>query len=108
MQVPPPLQAGEKAATGMVIGPVRVAVPAEKLTLLSCHSSRSLVPKSTKNPCEAAGGGVVPSMSDGRTPPNAVLNWKQICVAGLPASIAVRSKAQSLGPAKVCPLLKTL
>src|SRR5262249_31420503 len=108
IQVPPPLQAPVKAATGMVMGPVSVAVPAVKVTFVSCPRSTAVGSESTKKPREDASGGGGPSMSDGRTPPNAVLNWKQIWVAGLPASMLVRSKAQSLGPANVWPLLKTL
>src|SRR5262249_33051666 len=108
IQVPPPLQAPVKAATGMVMGPVSVAVPAGKVAFWGWHRVTALGPKVTEDPTGGAVGGVVPSMSDGRTPPNAVLNWKQIWVAGLPASMLVRSKAQSLGPANVWPLLKTL
>src|SRR5215831_11947915 len=106
MQVPP-LQAVEKAATAMFVGPPSVAVPLVKLGLEMVNTSSELVLKSTKYSGDPAGGAVLPSRSAGRTPPKLVLNWKQIWVAGLPASIEVRSKAQSLGPAKVCPLLKT-
>src|SRR5262245_1394096 len=107
MQVPP-LQAGEKAVTAMLVGPPSVAVPLVKLGLEMVKMSSELVLKSTKYSGEPAGGGVLPSRSAGRTPPKLVPNWKQICVAAVPASMEARSKAQSLGPAKVWPLLKTL
>src|SRR5260370_20186019 len=107
IQVPPPHD-GEKAAVALVVGPPRVAVPLVKLGLEIVKMSSELVLKSTKYSGEPGGGGVLPSRSAGRTPPKFVLSWKQICVAAAPASMEVRSKAHSLGPAKVCPLLKML
>src|SRR5947209_3455547 len=105
IQVPPPLQAAAKAATGMLVGPDSVAVPAVKLTLEIFQRLTELEPKLRKNSGEPAGGGVAPSRSAGSTPPKLLLNWKQICVAAVPAIIEARSKAHNLEPPKLEPLL---
>src|SRR5262245_6013390 len=107
MQVPPP-QAAAKAATDMFVGPESVAVPAEKLACEIVHRFGDFEPKLRKNSGEPAGGGVAPSRSAGSTPQKLLLNWKQIWVAAAPAIIEARSRAHSLEPAKVAPLLKML
>ena len=45
MQVPPPLQAGEKEATGIVVGPVSAEFAGEVQSTWNFHSSRLFVPK---------------------------------------------------------------
>src|SRR5712692_10805554 len=107
MQAPPP-HASVKAATGMLRGPVRVVFAEFAKSTWNFHSLSELEPKLRKNSGEPAGGAVAPSRSAGSTPPKLVLSWKHCCVAAAPASMLVRSKAQSLAPANVVPLLKML
>src|SRR5258708_35602764 len=104
----PPLQAAAKAATEILVGPVNAPVPLVKLIFDTCHKFSELLPKLRKYAGAPAGGAVVPSMSEGSTPPKAFVNWKQTCVAGCPASMDVRSMAHNFDPAKVLPLLKML
>src|ERR1700687_4167323 len=52
----------------------------------------------------APGGVVGPPRPAGSTPRKLVLNWKLCCLPPVPASMAVRSQAQSLAPANVEPL----
>src|SRR5438445_12764664 len=107
MQVPPP-QAALKAPTGMLMGPVRLALAGLAKSTWNFHSLSEFEPKLRRKFGEPAGGAVGPSRSEGSTPPKLVLSWKHCCVAAAPASMAVRSKAQSLAPAKDEPLLKML
>src|SRR5690349_4359435 len=104
----PPLQAAANAATGRLVGPVIVPVPFVKFRFETFHRFSEFVLKLRKYSGDPAGGGVVPSTSAGSTPPNAVESWKQICVAGCPASMDVRSRAHSLAPPKDAPLLNML
>src|SRR5436189_5019710 len=108
MQVPPPWQAGANEATAMPVGPVSVVFAGVAQSAWNLQRLRLLNPKLIIRFGVPAGGGVAPSRSLGRTPPKAVESWKHCCVAAAPVSILARSKAHSLEPAKVMPLLKML
>ena len=69
MHVPPPLQAGENAATGIVVGPLRDELPGVVQSTWNRHRRRLFVPKLTTSFGAPAGGGVEPSRSDGSRPP---------------------------------------
>src|SRR5258708_28813412 len=107
MQARPP-QAAVNGATGMLVGPVSVLFAGVVQSTWNFHSLSEFEPKLSMKLGEPAGGAIVPSRSDGSTPPKLELSWKHCCVAAVPLSIALRSKAQSLAPPKVCPLLKML
>ncbi len=100
MHEPPP-QAALNAATGMLVGPVNVVLAGFAQSTWKLHRLSELVPKLSMKFGEPAGGAVALSRSAGRTPPKALESWKHCCVAACPASIDVRSKAQSLAPWKV-------
>src|ERR1041384_7344981 len=100
MQVPP-LQAGVNAATEMLVGPPKVELAGVPKSTWNFQRFRELLPKFTKKFGDPVGGSVLPSGAEGSTPPNAEDSWKQTCVAAAPASIAARSYAQALDPAKV-------
>src|SRR5579859_2700398 len=89
-QVPPPHN-GEKAATGIVIGPVKVELVGVAKSTWNLKRFRLLLPKNTIKLGEPAGGGVVPSTSEGRSPPTEEPCWKQTCFAACPFSMALRS-----------------
>src|SRR3954464_12216501 len=92
MHAPPFRHAVEKLAIGSEVGPVKVALGGEKeLTLNLKRLSEVVVWRVTKKLGEPAGGGVLPSRSDGRRLATVFGCWKQIWVAGPPASIAARS-----------------
>ena len=61
----PPLQAGEKDATGIVVGPVSVMFAGVVQSTWNFHSCRLFDPKSSRKFGEPAGGGVDPSRSEG-------------------------------------------
>src|SRR5712692_10174163 len=107
MQEPPP-HASVNAATGMLRGPTSVVLAALAKSTWNFHSLSEFEPKLKRKFGEPAGGAVAPSRSEGSTPPKLELSWKHCCVAAAPASMEVRSKAQSLAPANVVPLLKML
>ena len=56
-----------------------------------------------KNAGSPLGGLMVPSVSDGNRLATLLLCWKQIMVAALPASIAVRFAAQASAPKNMVP-----
>src|SRR3954454_3360976 len=58
MQVPPPLQAAEKAPTGIALGPVKVDDDGVAQWTLTFQRSNCLVPKPRTYFGEPAGGGV--------------------------------------------------
>src|SRR5690349_4703190 len=100
MHVPPPLQAGENAATGIVVGPVSVEFAWFAQSTWNFHSWSAFVVKLSRYSGEPTGGGVEPSRSAGSMLPKDALSWKHFCVAACPASILARSKAQTCGPRK--------
>src|SRR5260370_9330250 len=108
MQVPPPLHAAVKAATGIFVGPVKVEFPGIAKSTWNFQRLSEFVPKFRKKFGEPGGGAIDPSRSDGNSPPKDELNWKQTCVAADPLRIAPPSNAQTFDPAKVVPLLKML
>src|SRR5438046_7877967 len=104
MHVPPPPHAAANAATGMFIGPVKVEFPGLWKSTWNLQKFSELRPKFKRKFGLPAGGEMVPSRSDGRRPPKDELSWKHTWVAAPPASIALRSYAQALLPAKLLPL----
>src|SRR5258706_15766294 len=101
IQVPPPEQAALNAATAILVGPVKVVFAELAKSTWTFHRLSELAPKFMKKFGEPAGGAVVPSRSEGSKHPKLLLSWKHCCVAAQPANIAVRSRAQTLLPAKV-------
>ena len=91
MHVPPPLHAGENAATGSVVGPVSAELAGFDQSTWKRQSWRLLVAKLTTSSGAPAGGGVGPSRSDGSRPPNDEPSVKHCCVAAWPSSIFARS-----------------
>src|SRR6266700_197032 len=75
-QAPPPLHAAVNAATGTLIGPVRVEFDGVVKSTWKRQIFRELVPKFTNTLGAPAGGAVEPSRSDGSNPPKLGLNWK--------------------------------
>src|SRR5258708_383989 len=106
MQVPPPPQAALKAATGILVGPLKVEFAGVAKSTWNFQRSREveLLSKARKKLGDPAGGAVDPSRSEGSRPPKELLSWKQTCVAGIPARIAALSKAHARPPTKVLPL----
>src|SRR5262249_19178949 len=99
MHWPPPLHAGENAATGIVVGPVSVEFAGVVQSVWKRQRRRLFVPKATRSFGEpTGGGGVDPSRSDGRRPPYAEPSWKHCCVADNPCSIRPRSHAHTCEP----------
>src|SRR5712692_6965237 len=98
MQAPPPLHAGENAATGRLVGPDRVVFAELVQSTWNRQTFKELLPKFTNTLAAPVGGGVEPSRSDGRSPPKLELNWKHCCVATPPANIEVRSYAHTCAP----------
>src|SRR6266481_1917298 len=96
-----PLQASLKAATEVVIGPVRVLFAGAAKSTWKRHTFRILDPKLTKYGSVPAGGAVVPSISLGKMLPKLLESWKHCCVAAAPALMAAPSRAQIRGPWKV-------
>src|SRR6266568_8558926 len=84
----PPLQAGVNAATGMLVGPLKVDWAGVAKSTWNFQRFKEFVPKFRKKFGDAVGGKVGPSRSEGSTPPNEEDNWKQTCVAAAPASMA--------------------
>ncbi len=83
----------------MTMGPVRVVLEGvAKSTWNLNRSSVVDVPSSKKKLGEPVGGAVVPSKSAGSKLASLVPFWKHCIVEALPASIAVRFKAQACGP----------
>src|SRR5919201_2141242 len=80
MHVPPPLQAAENAATGIVIGPVNVVFAVFVQSTWNRHSSRLFVPKARTSFGEPAGGGVAPWGCGGRGPADAGVGFKHCCL----------------------------
>jgi hypothetical protein len=66
--VPPP-HADVKAATGMLVGPVSVALAGVVKSAWNFQRFSELVPKFMRKFGDPAGGAMVPSRSEGRTPP---------------------------------------
>src|SRR5439155_1200948 len=104
MHVPPPLQAGENAATGIDVGPVMLVFAGVVQSTWNFQSWSAFVPKLSRKFGRPAGGAVVPSTSDGNRLPNVLLRVTHCCVAAWPASIFVRSNAQTSGPRNDVPL----
>src|SRR6516225_2788851 len=103
MQAPPP-QASLKAATGMLVGPVKVESLGVVKFTWNFQRLSELVPKLRKKLGLPVGGGLAgPSRSEGNKPPKLELSWKHCSVAACPASIAVRSRAHARPPTKVFP-----
>ncbi len=75
----------------MLVGPVSVAFAGVAKSAWNLHALSELLPKFSITFGAPAAGSVEPSMSEGRTPPKALVSWKHSCVAGAPASMAVRS-----------------
>src|SRR5260221_5913412 len=89
---------GANAATGSVVGPVKVEFAGVVQSTWKRQSRRLFVPNSTIGFGAPAGGGVDPSRSAGRSPPSLVPSVKHCCVAARPASILARSQAHISGP----------
>src|SRR5215813_12029403 len=100
----PPLHNGVKAATLSVVGPVNVELAGVAKSTWNLNRRSELVAKSRKNAGSPAVGCMVPSMSEGSRLSIAVLCWKQIMVAAVPASIAERLAAQASAPRNVVPI----
>ena len=81
MHVPPPLHAALNEATGIDVGPLNVVLAEFDQSTWNFQRFSAFVPKFRNGFGAPAGGGVVPSRSDGSRPPNAVLSWKHCCVA---------------------------
>jgi hypothetical protein len=96
----PPLQASVNAATPIDVGPTNVAFAGVTKSgwNFQVASVVLVAPIPTSRFGSPIGGGVVPSRSAGRRPPNAVLVMKHSCDADAPASIAARSIAQACAP----------
>lgn len=86
----PPLHTGVNAVTGIAVGPVNVEADGVVKFTWNLNRFRLFVPKNRRKLGDPAGGGVLPSRSEGRRPPTEVPCWKQTCVAGCPFSMAVR------------------
>src|SRR5215831_8085523 len=103
MHVPPPLHAGENAATEMFVGPAIVVFAGVVQSTWNFQSCNVLVPKLRRKFGSPLGGGVGPSTSDGRIEPKVLLSVTHCCVAAWPASIFVRSNAHTCGPRYAVP-----
>src|SRR5262245_20303352 len=104
MHVPPKVQAGVKAATGSVVGPVKLELAGVVQLTWKRQSNRLFVPNSTIGFGDPAGGGVAPSRSAGSSPPSLEPSVKHCCVAGWPTSIFARFQAHISGPRNTVPL----
>src|SRR5258708_14266744 len=102
-QVPPPHSA-PKAVTGITVGPVNVELAGVVKSTWNLNRFRLLLPKNIRKLGEPAGGAVVPSRSEGSSPPTELPSWKHTCVAAAPLSMAVRLYAQASEPTKLLPL----
>ena len=91
IHVPPPLHAGEKDATGTVVGPVNVVLVGVVQSTWNRHKRRLFVPKLRTGFGAPPGGEVVPSTSEARRPPYELLSFLHWAVAGWAASILARS-----------------
>src|SRR5512140_984758 len=81
-----------KLGTVITVGPVKVLLAGIPKSAWNLNRlSEVVVWRVTKKFGDPAGGGVLPSRSEGRRPATLVDCWKQIWVAGRPASILVRS-----------------
>src|SRR5689334_18453416 len=100
MQAPPP-QAGVNAATGMLIGPVKVELAGAAKFTWNFQRLSELVPKLSMKAGEPEGGRVVPSRSEGSR--LGAPELKHCMVAAAPASIFARSNAQTVLPTNVFP-----
>src|SRR5258708_1276894 len=88
----PPLQASVKAATGTLMGPVRVELAGVVQLTEKRQTFRELLPKLMNGSgVPAAGRLVAPSRSAGSTPPKLVESWKHCWVAAAPDNMAERS-----------------
>src|SRR5262249_20351285 len=94
----PPLHAGEKAATGRFVGPVRVELDGVVQSVWNFQRLMLLLPRFTMKFGEPDGGAVAPSRSEGSSPPKVELSEKHCCVALWPASICDLSKAHVSAP----------
>src|SRR5690349_7340643 len=101
MHEPPPPHAGVKVDTGIFLDPVKVVLAGLAKSTWNFQRFRLFVPKLRKKLGDPVAGAVVPSRSEGSNPPKLVLSWKHCWVALAPASMLVRSKAQTLAPAKL-------
>src|SRR5205814_473583 len=100
----PPLHSGVKAATVSVVGPVKLEFAGVAKSTWNLKRRSELVAKSRKTAGSPAVGWIVPSISEGSRLSMALLCWKQIMVAALPASMALRLAAQASAPRKAVPL----
>src|SRR5258708_4060407 len=76
-----PLHSGVKAATGMLVGPVKVEFAGVEKSTWNLNIRRELDPKKITKLGEPMGGAVAPSMSEGSKPPTDEPCWKHTCVA---------------------------
>src|SRR5260370_2784905 len=104
IQAPPPEHAAVNAATGMVVGPVKVELAGVVKSTWNFHRLSTFEPKFREKYCSPAAGAIVPSRSYGNRLPTLELCWKQTWVAAAPARIAALSNAHARAPTKVLPL----
>src|SRR5258708_17014242 len=104
MRLPPPEHAAGNAATGMLVGPVKVELAGVAKSTWNFHKLSEFVPKFRYMSGAPAGGALDPSRSDGSRLPKLELSWKQTWVAAAPARIAALSSAHARAPTKVLPL----
>src|SRR5229473_3944466 len=91
MQVPP-LQASVKAATGTLMGPVRVEFAGVVQLTENRQTVNELLPKLMNGSgVPDAGRLAAPSRSAGSTPPKLVESWKHCWVAAAPDNMDERS-----------------
>src|SRR5437667_4189141 len=94
MQLPPP-HAGEKAATGMLVGTLNVEFAGVTQSTWNFHIFRLFESKFRTKVGEPTGGNLAPSRSAESRPPYAESSWTHCCQAGPPMSICDRSKAHA-------------
>ena len=104
-------QSGVKAGTGIRVGPLKVELLVLSKSTWNANIDRLALPSgssSIKKLGVPAAGGVAPSRSDGNIPNWLEFCWKHWMVAALPASILVRSAAQTFAPTKAAPAILKL
>src|ERR1043166_985243 len=99
----PPLQAWVNAVTARVVGPVSAGFAAVVQSTWNFQSCSALGPRLTRKFGDPAGGGVVPSRSDGNRLSKSAPTCTHCAVAGRPLSIAARSSAHTIAPSDVFP-----
>src|SRR5260370_30817530 len=104
MQLPPPEHAAVNAATGMLVGPVKVELAGVAKSTWNFHKLSEFVPKFRYMSGAPAGGALDPSRSDGNRLPTLELSWKQTCVSTAPVSILLQTNAHARAQPNVLPL----